>query len=294
MMHSDFNYISSHIQRDIEHKLHAGGILCRVFGRGKSNISIEKKLQTTIIENDLQTLKYTNAGRKIQDAVGIRVVLYFSDDIEIVQNILNKHYNCLHEDSTIDKHEKEIFCVTRYNLIYTIPKLHNADFLHGVGGKAIDCTFEVQLRTVLSEGWHEVEHDLRYKQKQHWEGQNELSRSLNGILASLESSEWGMRKIFEELAYKHYKKKCWEAMLSLKFRLRIQGGLDENLNALLNGDTITAKKILKLDRSHFLYTYMDRYNTLPLTMDNIVYISNIITESSQAIMNITPSIIKNM
>ncbi|MBK7959276.1 MAG: hypothetical protein IPK03_14995 [Bacteroidetes bacterium] len=32
-----------------------------------------------------------------------------------------------------------------------------------VNNSLVDSTFEVQLRTILSEGWHEIDHDLRYK-----------------------------------------------------------------------------------------------------------------------------------
>ncbi|MFV0581334.1 MAG: hypothetical protein ACK5N4_04745 [Parabacteroides gordonii] len=31
--------------------------------------------------------------------------------------------------------------------------------------KRIDSTFEIQVRTTLSEGWHEIEHNMRYKCK---------------------------------------------------------------------------------------------------------------------------------
>jgi hypothetical protein len=53
-----------------------------------------------------------------------------------------------------------------------------------------------------------------------WEGNEVESRKLNGIYATLETSEWTMIKIFDELAYKHYKKN-WNSMLRQKFRLRL-------------------------------------------------------------------------
>ena len=45
----------------------------------------------------------------------------------------------------------------------------------------IEPTFKIQIRTVFSEGWHEVEHDLRYKCKDDWEGCELYSHTLNGI-----------------------------------------------------------------------------------------------------------------
>lgn len=69
----------------------------------------------------------------------------------------------------------------------------------------IDNTYEVQIRTILSEGWHEVEHDLRYKCKEEWNEFKEESRLLNGIYATLESSEWSMLTLFDRLSYSQYK-----------------------------------------------------------------------------------------
>ena len=39
-------------------------------------------------------------------------------------------------------------------------ELSNVD-INEFDAALIDNTYEIQLRTVLSEGWHEVEHDLR-------------------------------------------------------------------------------------------------------------------------------------
>lgn len=288
-MNSHFHHSALDIQKEIENKLHGCGILCRVFGRGKSEISLLKKLE--ILSDDGQSKKYSIDGKKIQDSVGIRVALYFSDDIEIVHNILNDMYTALPNDSTIDEPDPDKFCVTRFNLIYEVPQEQKINFDRNINSRPIDFTFEVQLRSVLSEGWHEVEHDLRYKQKKHWENQNELSRSLNGILASLESSEWGMRKIFEELAYKHYKQKYWDAMVSLKFRLRIQGNLSNDIKSIFDNDQKAAKKILKFDRGFFLSMYSKHFYTIPLNMDNLIYITNILSSPITSITDITPSFI---
>lgn len=288
-MNSHFHHSALDIQKEIENKLHGCGILCRVFGRGKSETSLLKKLET--LSDDGQSKKYSINGKKIQDSVGIRVALYFSDDIEIVHDILNNMYTALPNDSTIDEPDPDKFCVTRFNLIYEVPQEQKNNFDRNVNSRPIDFTFEVQLRSVLSEGWHEVEHDLRYKQKEHWENQNELSRSLNGILASLESSEWGMRKIFEELAYKHYKQRYWDAMVSLKFRLRIQGNLSNDIKLIFDNDQKAAKKILKFDRGTFLSMYSKHFYTIPLNMDNLIYITNMLSSPITSITEITPSFI---
>jgi ppGpp synthetase/RelA/SpoT-type nucleotidyltranferase len=105
--------------------------------------------------------------------------------------------------STIDRPERDQFSVTRYNLIFRLPGETADSFSRIKGNRPLDLTFEVQLRSILSEGWHEVEHDLRYKAKENWNGHDDLSRVLNGIVATLETSEWNMGRVFEELAYRH-------------------------------------------------------------------------------------------
>lgn len=44
--------------------------------------------------------------------------------------------------------------------------------------------------------------------------------SLNGIYASLENNEWAMIKIFDDLAYGHYKLSNLSEMFRQKLRLR--------------------------------------------------------------------------
>jgi ppGpp synthetase/RelA/SpoT-type nucleotidyltranferase len=90
--------------------------------------------------------------------------------------------------STVDLPKTDQFAVTRHNLIFKIPELHLEDTKKAIGNAPIDETFEIQLRSILSEGWHEVEHDLRYKSKKNWETQDDLSRALNGIIATIETA----------------------------------------------------------------------------------------------------------
>lgn len=71
------------------------GFLCRVFGRGKSATSIERKISDN-------PGKYSEKGKLIQDSVGLKVVVYFPDDIEIIDKILRNHYSCDVNATSID------------------------------------------------------------------------------------------------------------------------------------------------------------------------------------------------
>lgn len=88
----------------------------------------------------------------------------------------------------------------------------------------IDDTFELQIRTVFSEGWHEIEHDLRYKCKEDWDDEDELWRTMNGIFATLETCDWSILALFDQLTYKMYMASNWEGMLRNKYRIRFATG----------------------------------------------------------------------
>lgn len=255
------------LRREIEAVLSDIGILCRVFGRSKSDASLKEKLEK-IPE------KYQLGHKLIQDLIGIRVVLYFQEDIEIVKKILCDKYLFDLKSSTIDLPENDQFSVTRYNLIYKLPETYISDFDRQVKNQPVDTTFELQLRTILSEGWHEVDHDLRYKCKDNWDSQLDLSRAFNSISATLEISEWSMRKIFDDLAYRHYKAKNWSAMMHNKLRLRVQSNLSDEIKVFFDSNGSAAKDMLRVDRADLINSIYRIKVKIPINLDNIVYVWN--------------------
>lgn len=283
-MDSDFKHIAEYIRRDIEEILLRVGLLCRVFGRGKGKQSLATK------QNKVDG-KYTLDGKRIQDAIGIRVAFYFSEDIEIVEKILSSKFKLDEKSSTVDIPTTDQFTVIRHNLIYQVPSEYLLDFQRAVGNQPIDTTFELQLRSILSEGWHEVDHDLRYKSKSNWDSQDDLSRALNGIMATLETSEWSMRKIFEDLAYRHYKKKNWPAMLHSKVRMRATPILSKNLIDLLDKDNDLAKEVFRVNRKKVIHCFAHLPFGLPVNLDNVIYVWNHIGPKNHAVLKTTPALI---
>jgi ppGpp synthetase/RelA/SpoT-type nucleotidyltranferase len=75
--------IANNLQHLIQSELDRIGLLCRVFSRAKSVESIEKKIKKS-------AGKYTPTGKKIQDAFGVRVALYFPDDQAVAMDVLKK------------------------------------------------------------------------------------------------------------------------------------------------------------------------------------------------------------
>lgn len=283
-MQSKFRHIAEEIRRQIEDTLAGLGILFRVFARGKDPDSLAIKMR-----RDPQ--KYVVGGKMIQDAIGIRIALYFVDDIPIVKSILESRYQIDLASSVIDRPDRDQFAVTRYNLVFKLPEDQSGMFRREAGNAPLDSTFEVQLRSILSEGWHEVEHDLRYKAKEGWEKHDDLSRALNGVVATLETSEWSMGRIFDELAYRHYKQKNWSAMLSNLLKMRLKGTISQELANALNNDPVAAKDILRIDRSKLIRYLSKARPRIPTTMENLVYFWNAIGPRHQSLTSLTPVLI---
>lgn len=282
------------IEEEISQSLSKLGILFRIFSRCKSQESLQKKLKNPKYGskyNDINDKKYGEII-KLQDLIGIRVVLYFSDDIEIVHKIINsKYYNLDHDDS-IDKPSTNQFEAIRYNLIYKIKDEYD---LHIDPKEKIDHTFELQIRSVLSEGWHEVEHDLRYKSSDDWESSTNISRKLNGIYATLETSEWTMLKIFDDLSYKHYKNQNWSAMLRQKFRIRLEEpiNLDLSIITVFNNDPEVAKSFFRFSRVSLLEKMNELNISFKINLNSIIFFINLFFIKNKLIDDITPEIFKN-
>lgn len=263
------------ISSELETVLNKCGIMYRIFYRAKSELSIERKLKNK---------KYDAAGKRIQDFLALRVTLYFTDDVKLVYNYLKGQPNF--DNESVDVFEVDKFRPERLNIVMRIPDKCLNDMICAIQdtghGDLIDTTYEVQIRTILSEGWHEVEHDLRYKCQDDWADYKEESRLLNGIYASLESSEWAMLALFDRLSYSQYKMKAWNSMLRNKMRVRFASKeLSAPILRFLNDNLSVAKDIFRANRSEVLQTLMSKNFSYPLTYDTVLHLVNRIVVRSK-------------
>lgn len=306
MTNIDLSYYERQIVDQLRVYLNRSGVFYRIFSRAKSTQSIKRKLE---IKKD----KYSPNGNKMQDLIGVRIVFYFIDDVHIFADYLRKK-DFYDSESNSEQDLKKIdvngldlantvFMPTRLNLVCKIPK----DLIDGLqqqlaqvddfNAQLIDMTYEVQLRSVLSEGWHEVEHDLRYKCKSEpwWGYCKEDSRFLNGIFATLETSERSMKELFSNIAYKNYKRKDWAAMLRNHFCLRfLDSGLDDWVIELFNADELIPKAFFRFDRSLLINVLCKSPVPYRLTMMNVIYLVNRIAEVSPVIKENESTALKEM
>lgn len=283
--HDPYRRVAESLRRRIEDDLTSLGLLCRVFGRAKAATSLERKLSGS-------PGKYAVGGRLVQDLVGIRIVLYFPEDVEIVEELLRSWYECDDASCTIDRPVANVFSVTRHNLIFRLPSEFDRDVQH-TGNLPVDRTFEVQIRTILSEGWHEVEHDLRYKRLAHWVDHDDLSRGLNGVVATLETAEWSMRKIFDDLAARHLASKQWAAMLHTVLRMRVSSQLAPAIESLLSADEELAADLYKINRMSVFRSLSRLAPRIPLSIDNVVHLWNFTALRNSELSAIRPQVLSD-
>ena len=181
-MKNAFESITESIREELAQALNRCGLMYRMFYRVKTLSSIQHKMA---FKGD----KYKSGESKMQDIIGFRIVLYFPDDVDLV----SLYFSCKDVvKRSVDVPDPSTFRPQRLNLTLNIPEQFVELFkkkLPAEYAPYIDPTYEIQIRTVFSEGWHEVEHDFRYKCKEDWVGYEFYSRTLNGVIATLENAE---------------------------------------------------------------------------------------------------------
>lgn len=277
--------IERKIKDTLINELSRTGLLFRLFSRVKEQGSIDEKFTRK---------SYSAEGDMMQDLIGFRITTYFNDDLKIVIDLCEKLFNKV--ELVYDEPDAEVFKPLRKNMICRMSEDHSKIFLDiknaNTSYALIDNTFEIQFRTTLSEGWHEVDHLMRYKCKPDWSNLTDESRMLNGIYATLETNDQALKALFDDISYHHYKAGKWEAMLRNKLRLRfILQPFDEDLIEYLNGNPEIGKEIFKLNRNKVLKAYINSSLSFPITFNNWIYFINFQFLKNEFITSKTPSIL---
>jgi ppGpp synthetase/RelA/SpoT-type nucleotidyltranferase len=280
--------ITQKLESQIYQHLNQCGLMFRLFSRVKTVSSLHHKMQ---IKGD----NYKSGKSLIQDVIGMRIVLYFQDDVDA----LAFFYSCGEVVSTsIDEFDTSTFRPQRLNLTCNLPAEFVDEFRKALPEEFapyIDNTYEIQIRTIFSEGWHEVEHDLRYKCKEDWEGCESYSRILNGVIATLETAEWNMKALFDQMSRINFQNKNYRAMLRNKMHLRIKGeDLSENINKYLLQNPHVAESILNTDRFVIILTLLNHQNVIELTYDTLLFLINRIEMNNQELRNMEPESTRKM
>ena len=280
--------IANKLESQMFQHLNQCGLMFRLFSRVKTISSLHHKMQ-------IKGENYKTGKSLIQDMIGLRIVLYFQDDVDA----LAFFYSCGEVvNSSIDEFDSSTFRPQRLNLTCNLPAELVDDFRKALPEEYatyIDATYEIQIRTIFSEGWHEVEHDLRYKCKEDWEGCESYSRVLNGVIATLETAEWNMKSLFDQMARTNFRNKNYRAMLRNKMHLRIKGeDLSADVYEFLLRNYHVAERILDADRFVIVLTLLNHQKPIELTYDNLLFLINRIEMNNEELREIEPENTRNM
>ena len=270
----EINNVKMSLLNTLVTKLNNAGIYFNSTSRIKSESALLHKLETG---------KYSmqEGGRKIQDIIGIRINLFYLEDMDICEKILEETF--LLDNWSKTKNEENKFEAQKCNGVFRIPSKYLRNIPASVWNKPFDQTFEVQLRTVLFEGWHEIEHEMRYKYKlgsdsketDLWTGHEDLSRVMNSIIANLELCDWSIMQIFNSIHDSQYKEKNWENAIRSKYRLRItQDPLKTELREYLDNNPDIVAQFHTVSKRELVEILLNKKYHKELTPDRVIYLIN--------------------
>ena len=139
--------------------------------------------------------KYSSI-REITDLVGIRIVVYFEDDIDKIADIFKKEFE-IDFPNSVDKRQVDADKFG-YRSLHYVASLNKARLSLTEYKKFRNIKFEVQIRSILQHSWAEIEHDLGYK------GESEIpetaKRTFYRVAALLEQADIEFVKLRKEIS----------------------------------------------------------------------------------------------
>ena len=185
-----YQAFESEIEHQIKRILQTNEITSNaITSRLKSRESLAEKI-------DRKQGKYTHIS-DITDIVGVRIITYYSEDVDKIAEIIEREFDVDTENS-IDKREslepdRFGYCSVHYVVKMSPNRLVLPEYKAFEGMKC-----EIQIRSVLQHAWAEIEHDIGYKSE--ITVPKEMRRSFSRIAGLLEIADKEFNQIRQELA----------------------------------------------------------------------------------------------
>ena len=125
--------IGERLEEDIAGILERAGIYFRIFHRAKTPASIAGKLEKG-------GYGFAPGEKKLQDLIGLRIVVYYYDDLTILHTILEETFRRVGEWSQTGTTEEE-FKATKLNGVFRVPDEYQRIYNGDITGIPADFTF---------------------------------------------------------------------------------------------------------------------------------------------------------
>jgi putative GTP pyrophosphokinase len=160
-----------------------------VNGRAKDVKSLEAKINRP-------NKNYSSLGQ-ITDLCGIRIITYFTEEVDLVAKLIEKEF-VVDSKNSVDKRifsdpDRFGYVSLHYVASLSPARLALAEYRRFDGFKA-----EIQIRTVIQHAWAEIEHDLGYKRE--LAIPKTVKRKFFQLAAMLEMADEGFTSIKQTLA----------------------------------------------------------------------------------------------
>jgi ppGpp synthetase/RelA/SpoT-type nucleotidyltranferase len=129
-----------------------------------SYLNIESRVKDlSSIKEKIKRKNYLNPVDQVEDICGIRIICYYSSDIQKIKSIIKDEFDVIsEEDKTLLLSEKEF----GYRSNHFIVKINQQWASAPNYRKLENYKAEIQVRTILMHAWAEIEHKLNYKSEQ--------------------------------------------------------------------------------------------------------------------------------
>lgn len=128
------------------------------------SITSRCKTESSLMEKVNRPDKNYKKLSEINDVLGIRITTYFSDEIDLISQLIHNEF-LVDQDNSTDKRKTFESDRFGYMSLHLVAEYSNARTKLIKYKNCENIKFEIQIRTILQHAWAEIEHDIGYKSK---------------------------------------------------------------------------------------------------------------------------------